>query len=351
MRYLPIVLFSLLYSFTCQAETIHIIAVGDVLIHKPLRDKGMKLGFTQLWSSLIPELKKADITYGNLEGPVAAMVDSRGRATESVQAAYTTFPMFNYPPSLVSGLKDSGFDVVSTANNHALDRYGAGIDKTIAVLSKNELAFTGTKKSGSQERWFAETNANGISIAWLACTQDTNGINDTEQQVLLCHRDQELVLSLIAELAKTHDAVIVTPHWGVEYQLTPDRSQRRLAQQFADAGAMAILGSHPHCVQPFDWIKAKSGQKVFVAYSLGNFISNQGSLKNRSSGLLSLYVKKNEVGTHIDKVNYQPTYMENRGGEMQVNWVNSRNHPAYLWLKKVVGEHYLKLAKESDKQP
>ncbi|KTD31560.1 capsule biosynthesis protein [Legionella maceachernii] len=325
------------------AEEVHIIAVGDVLLHPPLQIKGLEKGFNKLWAPIIPLLEKADLTYGNLEGPTAEMLDMRGKPTESAKRAYTAYPMFNYPPTLISALKSSGFDIVSTANNHTLDRLSVGIDKTITGLEANQLAFTGTRRQNSDDPWYSETRTRDISIAWLACTQDTNGIADSYNQVLHCYRDKQQVLQLVSELAKTHDAVIVTPHWGIEYQTKPNQLQRKFAQELAEAGALAILGSHPHCVQPFSWITTNTGRKVFVAYSLGNFVSNQGSLKNRSSGLLSLYLAKENGLIFINKISYQPTYMENRGGQMQLNRVTSKKHPAYLWLKSVIGEQYLDL--------
>ncbi|WP_019215875.1 CapA family protein [Legionella tunisiensis] len=338
MRY---ALLNLLLISSLQATNVHIIAVGDVLLHPPLQHKGLTDGFSALWEPLIPALQDADLTYGNLEGPAADMTNQRGKATTSLTKAYTAYPMFNYPPELISALKTSGFDIVSTANNHTLDRFAIGIDKTIAALHENELAFTGTRRQNSEDAWYTETKTNDLSIAWLACTQDTNGIADKHHQVLLCQRDKEQVLQLVAELAKTHDAVIVTPHWGIEYQSRPNKVQQRFAHELAEAGALAILGSHPHCVQPFDWITTSTGKRVFVAYSLGNFISNQGSLKNRSSGLLSLYLEKRDGATVIDKISYQPTYMENRGGQLQLKKVNSKKHPAYQLLKTIVGENYL----------
>ncbi|ARG96366.1 CapA family protein [Legionella micdadei] len=332
-----------LFILPSFAQEVHIIAVGDVLLHPPLQIKGLEKGFTQLWSPLIPLLEGADLTYGNLEGPTAEMLDMRGKPTDNFKRAYTAYPMFNYPPTLIGALKSSGFDIVSTANNHTLDRLGVGIDKTIASLEANQLAFTGTRRQNSEAPWYTETHARDISIVWLACTQDTNGIADQYNQVLHCYRDKHQILQLVSELAKTHDAVIITPHWGIEYQTKPNKSQQKFAQELAEAGALAILGSHPHCVQPFEWITTSSGKKVFVAYSLGNFVSNQGSLKNRSSGLLSLYLAKKNGFIFIDKISFQPTYMENRGGQMQLNRVTSKKHPAYLWLKSVIGEKYLDL--------
>ncbi|WED43104.1 CapA family protein [Legionella cardiaca] len=331
------------------AAHVHIIAVGDILVHMPLQKKGFKTGFATLWLDVIPQLNQADITYGNLEGPAAGMITMCGNETKYHSLAYTAFPMFNYPPSLIGALKLSGFDILSTANNHSLDRWGIGIDKTIDALHTNAMAFTGTRLQNGKGAFFAETNAHGISIAWLACTKHTNDIADKHRQVLKCYRDKEELLHLISELAKTHDAVIVTPHWGEEYHERYNKDQERLAKEFAEAGALAILGSHPHWVQPFAWLTMPAGKKVFVAYSLGNFISNQGKLPNRASGLLSLYLKKQTDGrVIIEKVNYQPTYMENRGNQLQLTLVKSKKHPAYQLLKRIIGEEYLILPEKGN---
>lgn len=323
------------------AEQIQIVAVGDVLLHMPLQEKGQSEGFSTLWSSLVPLLQTADIAYANLEGPVAEMIDARGNETQNESKAYTAYPMFNYPPALIPALKEAGFDVVSTANNHALDRLAIGIDKTITALHASALLFTGTRRQNSEDEWFALTRVKGISVAWLACAYDTNGILDKHRQVLHCSRDKQRLIELVNELAKTYDAVIVTPHWGVEFQVQANASQKKLAQELANAGALAILGSHPHCMQAFTWIKSGTGKAVFVAFSLGNFVSNQGSLKNRSSGLLSLSLSKQGNGITIDKVVLYPTYMENRGGKIQLSVVTSKKHPVYQWLKTFIGENYL----------
>ncbi|RMX00595.1 CapA family protein [Legionella jordanis] len=337
-------LFFCLCPFLLIAKTsVQIIAVGDVLLHKPVQHQGIRKGFASLWLAAIPKLKQADVTYGNLEGPSAEMLDAYGKITSNWNEAYTSFPMFNYPPTLLAALKLSGFDVLSTANNHCLDRRAIGIDKTIEVLNQNGLAFTGTRSSQHANPWFAETRTHDIAIAWLACTQDSNGMTDHHQQVLQCHRDKSEILSLIRDLSRQYDAVIVTPHWGIEYETRPNQTQQHLAYEFAQAGALAILGSHPHSVQPFTWIEGLGSRKVFVAYSLGNFISNQGSLKNRSSGLLSLQLEKENGTTRIKTVSYHPTYMENRNGNMHLTLISSKKHPAYRWLKQIISEQYLAL--------
>lgn len=110
------------------------------------------------------------------------------------------------------------------------------------------------------------------------------------------------------------DAIIISPHWGVQYSQQPTNSQTHFAKQLLDAGALAVIGSHPHCLQPMRKYMTKDGRETFIAYSLGNFVSFQGTPKNRATVILYLTLKKTHRGTVIDKMEYVPAYMNNRSG-------------------------------------
>src|SRR5690606_17932363 len=141
----------------------------------------------------------ADVTYANLEGPTAGAVSTAGREVPDPGrrfdgVAYSSYPQVNYHPSLVTDVRDSGIDVVSTANNHSLDRRALGADRTIGYLATARLPFTGTRtseeaaaRSPEQSAWSTLTREGGFTLAWIACTYDTNGIKDPHRQVLLCY--------------------------------------------------------------------------------------------------------------------------------------------------------------------
>lgn len=305
----------LLFPDACaEGDSIVIAAVGDVLIHTPLRIKGNQLGYESLWEEAIPYLKRADIAYANLEGPIApgqSEPGSRGRGN-----VYTAFPYFNYPPALASGLKNSGIDIVSTANNHALDRYSIGIDKTIETLDEVGLPFTGTRARNSNRSFIYIVSKKNFKVAWISCTEHTNGIDDNYKQVLFCYKkkDRKLILNTIQELKNQVDAIIVTPHWGEEYQHKPTEEQILFAHQVLNAGATAVIGSHPHVLQPMQKYITPDGRNTFIMYSLGNFVSFQGSADKRSTVILLLGLTKTEHGTIINGVRFVPMYMENRSG-------------------------------------
>jgi hypothetical protein len=307
----------------CRAGTsITIAAVGDVLLHSPLQQQAYASaeGHHSLWKNVEPLLARADLTYANLEGPCAEGVATTGEARDPGKRfdnkVYSSYPQFNYHPSLIGSLKNSGIDVVSTANNHALDRRALGADRTIENLKEAGLPFAGTRPSNDANApWYTITEARGVKVAWVACSFSTNGIPDTKNQVLHCYEDKATLLSTIRGLAGRRnevDAVIVTPHWGVEYNHTPEAQEKKLAHDMLDAGATAVLGGHPHVVQPMEKYTTQDGREGFVIYSLGNFVSGQSGTAKRSSLILYVGLTKGSDGkVTVNGVRHMPLTMGN----------------------------------------
>src|SRR5690606_14065545 len=115
---------------------------------------------------------------------------------------YSGYAKFNYHPSIAEDLVRTGFDVVSTANNHALDRGPLGIDRTLDALDAAKLRYTGTRRLGTQERWYTVTKAKGMSVAWIACTLHTNFGKDDADQVLDCFEPEQRVAKAVEQLAR-----------------------------------------------------------------------------------------------------------------------------------------------------
>lgn len=294
-------------------KMITVAAVGDVLLHDRLQKYAAKnpKGFSDLWADIADLLRAADVTYGNLEGPAALNVAPGGRLAKKPPKGlydgyvYGGYPAFNYHPDIIKALKAGGFDVVSTANNHALDRSALGIDRTIEAMRAAGLAYTGTRhRTLSGQKWYAVTpvrsKAGNFNIAWLACTYGTNDIRDRHNQVLHCTRNSAEMLRMISALRARKDihAVFVTPHWGREYRAVPTKKQRALAYGWLEAGATAVLGGHPHVMQPWERYVTKSGRETMIVYSLGNFVSNQLGVPRRSSviALLGLMANPRDRG-------------------------------------------------------
>lgn len=312
--------------FPSASETVavSIAAVGDVLLHDRLQMQGTSDpdGYRSLWSPMEPWIATADIAYMNLEGPMAEGIAANGRYV--ADAAYTPdqwvyggYPLFNYPPIVGLSLAASGFDVVSTANNHAMDRGTAGVIASHEALAALGLSPSGTRVAGDNPLdWVAISDVRGVRVAWLACTHHTNGIPDPEGLVLLC--DDPMVPALIGLMAalRLADGVIVTPHWGVEFETTPSAHQRRLARVFADAGAIAVLGSHPHVLQGWERIDGADGRGTLVAYSLGNFVSNQLKYPRAITAILFLGLGFEANGRlAVQAARYLPAHVDRSGAD------------------------------------
>ncbi len=265
--------------------------VGDVIIHERIRTREEKVneGFQSIWSNIQSYLDQADITYANLEGPVAPEY-----------GGVTGFPMFNFPEEIIPSLKDGGFDIVSTANNHALDRQARGIRKTNENLKKYQLLHAGTINNSMNiesgiETWWTLTPipSSSKSIAWIACTEMTNGNPDKENLVLYCFKDREKIKGLIQSLKEKDDvaAIILTPHWGEEEKFDIEPHIKTWGRTMLDLGASAIVGSHPHVIRRVEEYTTKDSRKTLVAYSMGNFVSNQPWIPNKTSMILYLKFK------------------------------------------------------------
>ncbi len=304
-------------------QRITIAAVGDLLFHDALQLQAYRPGgsFRQFWAPVAAVLSSADITYGNLESPIAAGVRPGGVAHRDpgrvldriVYGRKSDALIFNVHPSVASDLVASGFTIVSTANNHAADRGSLGIDRTLDALTAAGLAHTGTRRRATPTPWHARTRANGITVAWLACTYGLNGMPDPHAQVLQCHRDRDAVLAEIRDLANdvTVDAVIVTPHWGEENQHRPTAREKFLARDMVEAGAMAVLGAHPHVLQPWEKLVTTGGREALVVYSLGNFISNQPAEAQKTGIVALLDVTRGDDGrTRLSAAGFVPTFVD-----------------------------------------
>lgn len=298
-------------------------AIGDLLFHHELQRQVVEAPdrFLNLWSSIADLLAAADVTYANLECPAAHGITRKDEIVPDPglrfdNKVYSGYARFNVHPSVAEDLVRTGVDVVSTANNHALDRGSLGIDRTLDALDAAGLRHTGTRRRGSDEPWTAITTAAGLTIAWVACTLHTNFGRDLDHQVLHCFAPGDPVAGIVADLHAdpSVDAVIVTPHWGREYEVQPAKKQVDAAQRWIDAGATAIIGNHSHVLSPWEKRVASDGREAFVIYSLGNFVSHQRTLNRCSSMILYLGLRKAADGvTRVVGARYVPLYVRMEG--------------------------------------
>jgi hypothetical protein len=290
-------------------------ATGDTFPHENIQNAGEAQGYDYLFDHVRPFLKAADLAYTNFDGAMLA------------GSAYTGYPAFNYNPKLAAALKNAGIGLVSTANNHIMDRGPEGLDATLQVLHQAGIAQHGSGASqvADQPRpaYLPLTLTRGgtsIRIAFLSFSWGTNGIPDPFNQVNLLWQSNEYgtqggirqgVLDAIAQARRETDFVIVAAHWGYEYQFYPDASQIEGAQQMAAAGADVILGAQPHTLQPVDLL-TNGSRRTLVIYSLANFLASQGAFQAESFSATSVifYVgitRHADGSTGVSGYRYLPT--------------------------------------------
>lgn len=291
--------------------TFNMSVIGDIMCHNTQYTDAYNSNtdtydFSYVFKDIKAKIKTADIAVGNLETTFAGK-----------SVGYSSYPTFNTPESLADNLKDLGVDVLTTANNHSLDKGYKGIESTIDYLDKADISHTGTFKSEEDQNKILIKNVKDAKIAFLSYTYGTNGIKvPTGKDYCINLIDKELIKKQL-ELAKAEnpDIICVSMHWGIEYQTKQNKEQEALADFLFENGVDIILGSHPHVLQPMEkrtvTLEDGSTKDGFVIYSLGNFMSGQVKENTKNSIILDLKItKKAQDGKiSIDSVNYTPIYM------------------------------------------
>lgn len=289
---------------------INLVATGDVMCHttnfNAAYDTTSKTyDFAPVFANIAKHIEKADIAIGNLETTFAGA--DRG---------YTGYPTFNSPASLGEALKNIGIDILSTANNHSLDKGYTGIVSTLDKLDEIGIEHVGTARSKDEQNKILVQDIKGIKIAFLSFTYGTNGIPvpvGKEYSVNLI--EKELILNQISLAKKQEvDLICVSMHWGVEYAQNQSEDQEQLANYLFNQGVDIIIGNHAHVIEPMEkkTIKLENGEEkdVFVVYALGNFISGQTFKNTKTTAILDMKIRKSgKTGKiSIDSVDYVPVY-------------------------------------------
>lgn len=296
--------------------------IGDILVHDGIYQEVVsgKQDFSTIWRKVIPLFNKADFSIANLEGPAALGIDRNGKDHGDVGFTYdkniysgTNFS-FNYHPRILRDLQSSGIDLLTIANNHSLDRKAIGMDRTLQAAKALGLPLVGARESSDRAGEFHKiVSVKDLNIAVIGCTEMTNGHPDKAQQLLWCYKNANEIEANIRALKVRSDvhAIIVYPHWGQEYAPTPDSSQRTYARRFLEAGATAVVGSHPHVLQPWEKYVTRDGRETLIAYSLGNFVAYQKGLDKKTGVVvyLGLSLDPNQKGKVVSAL-YTPTYRE-----------------------------------------
>lgn len=298
---------------------------GDAMSHMPLtndawsEEKGA-YDYVRIMSAVQPIVSGADYAVVNLETTLAG------------GPPYSGYPNFNSPDDMAYGLRETGFDLCLTANNHSLDKGFSGLSRTLDVLDQVGLAHVGTSRTQEEHDYnIVLADVGGISVAFLGYTYGTNGIpvhKDHPYSINLFNTDYLTTLStldtdklstdLAAAEAMNPDLIAVMIHWGVEYKTTENSYQDQIADFLFDHGADIVLGGHSHVLQPMGTrtIPDSDGgsHQGFVCYSLGNFISSQNYDLTDTTVALELELTRDNVTgkTEVTGYSYTPMFMLDR---------------------------------------
>jgi poly-gamma-glutamate capsule biosynthesis protein CapA/YwtB (metallophosphatase superfamily) len=255
--------------------------------------------YDDVFKYIKPAISEADIAIGNLEVTLGG-------------PPYKGYPAFSSPAALAVSCKNAGIDCLVTANNHSADRGKKGIINTILRLDSIGIPHTGTfTDSLSREKLSPLIiEKNGITLALLNYTFGTNGIK-VPKPVIVNMLDKEIISrDILLAKEKNPDLIVLFLHWGNEYDTIPSKNQTGLAEYFFSEGVGLVIGSHPHVIQKMVWEKGADGKKDgLVAYSLGNFVSNQRKAKTDGGTMIRIEIEKKEERTYITNAEYILTWV------------------------------------------
>ncbi len=292
-----------------SSVTISISVVGDLMCHSPQFQYAQvdkdSFDFLPVYRNVKKYLMKSDFTFGNLETVTSGKSDG----------GYTGYPMFNSPSSYITALKDVGFDLLVTANNHSLDRKEKGILKTLEEINNRNLNYVGTYFSQDDRDSIRVFDIKGIRIAFLAYTYGTNGNPiPKDKDYLINLIDYDLIEKDIKSAKQdSAELVFINLHFGDEYKREPVQFQKDVVNKVIELGADIIIGGHPHVLQPVIFFKTNNAafDTGFTVYSMGNFISNQQDRYKDAGMILTLSLSKDFMNNKIEltEVNYLPTWV------------------------------------------
>lgn len=292
-----------------SVSTITLGFVGDLMCHGPQMVNAKQADGTYDFNPSFAEIKAAlsapDIMIGNLE-----------LTTAGPKKPYGGYPSFNTPDEYITALSNSGFDFLVTSNNHSMDTGEEGLQRTLQKVREAGMGSTGTFDSQHDRDSIRVLSKNGISLAILNYTYGTNGAYPTaDHKWMLNVADSALVRNDIERArALNPDLVIVIYHWGIENRAEPTAKQDSMFHWAADHGADLVIGAHPHVVGPVDYFKTKKGASLdsgIVAWSLGNFVSNQYWRYTDAGLIFNVTIEKNKTTgkKSVKKTDFIPTWV------------------------------------------
>ena len=298
-----------------EYKQVTLLAVGDNLIHIEVVQSGKQedgtYSFDHLYDEIKDEIMAADIAVINQETILG------GKALN-----YSGYPAFNSPTEIGDSLVEAGFDVMLHATNHTMDKGLKGVNNTFEHWDTYpDITILGINKTEEDRSKIPIVEMNGIKIAMLNYTYGLNGYKVPNGMPYLVNMlDRKEMKKDIKKAREEADFVIVYPHWGTEYVYKPIESQKDLVNFYYELGVDLIIGSHPHVLQPVEWITSASEHKMLVYYSLGNFLSYQKEPTRMLGGIAHVTITKDDTDTYISDAAITPIVTHYEHGPADYNY-------------------------------
>lgn len=280
-----------------------IVFAGDAMQHqKQLEaarvDKG-RYDYRACYEEIADWVSEADYAVVNLETPLG-------------DRNFSGYPCFNAPAEFAEALKEAGFDMLLTANNHTLDRRDAGLKRTIAILDSLEVDHIGTYASAKERQTKIPfiKDIKGYKVGFLNYTYGTNGIGIQGDVAVDLIDKKQIIKDIETTRRGGAELVAVAIHWGTEYVLMPPGYVKELADFLCEQDVDMVIGGHPHVIQPMEMRQnEKTGKPVLLVYSMGNLISNMTTRDTRGGAMVKAVIDRDEKGeARVRSAEYMPHF-------------------------------------------
>ncbi|MGL5383284.1 MAG: CapA family protein [Culicoidibacterales bacterium] len=269
------------------------VGTGDILIHytnwEDAQTGPESFDFRPAFAAIKPIVEQADFAFVNEE-----------TIPGGIELGLQSYPMFNSPSEVIDALADTGFNLVQQASNHTFYQGEAGIaNANLRWEQYPDVAVAGSYTSQSARDQIVTLEMNGIKVAFLAYTYGTNGI-PLNQPYNVNLIERELIIADVQAAQKLADMVVVGMHWGDEDSHEVNEMQREYGQLLADLGVQLVVGTHPHVLQPVEWLTGSNGNQTYVIWSMGNALSTQLPIPNLTGGLFGITIDKIETSSKVE---------------------------------------------------
>lgn len=302
-----------------KVTKLSLVMVGDALFHTALYEDGKTengYDFKEMISFMKPIISSYDLAFYNQESILGGS-----------NLGLSSYPRFNSPYEVGDAFLDAGFNIVSLANNHTLDRGEEAILNSVSYWKKQGIMFHGSASSWDERNQVKVMEKNGIRYALLSYTDYTNDIPvPVEKEYLVNVYSEEQVKKDIEAIRNQTDVILVAMHFGEEYSFEATERQRQIAEFLSSQGVTIVIGHHPHVVQPVEMIG-----NTLVIYSLGNFISAQRGIERLTGLIYSVDIVKeeNENGNRVYLENQKASLTYTYSEEMDGYRHNFKVYPYY----------------------